>query len=86
MPSQSSPPATCKCLCHAPNDGIWYSAGVSVLDVIEAAVACKCCRPRHCEALLSQRLANAPTPRVIGRWVDPEPTKQQADGDTEDGG
>ncbi len=71
----------CQCWCHAPIDGIWFPHGVSVLDVIEAAVACSCCRPRHAPALLSRRLANSPEPRERTLWVDPDPIRPQADGD-----
>ncbi len=53
-----------------------------VTDVIEAAVACSCCRPHHVAALLSTRLANSPEPRERTLWVDPDPIKR----DTEDGG
>lgn len=90
MSSELLPPARCACPCHYASspDGIarQRADGVSVTDVIEAAVACKCCRPRHCPALLARDLANAPPPTIIERvpWVDPEPPKFAPDG--EDGG
>ncbi len=76
----------CVCPCHwsSSPEGIaerQRADGVLVTDVIEAAVACSCCRPHHVAALLSTRLANSPEPREQTLWVDPDPIRR----DTEDG-
>lgn len=81
------PPERCLCECHrcASPDGIVVrirADGVSLYDVVEAAVACADCRGKHAVALLSMRLANAPAPRIVDRdaWQDPPRKIEGEDG------
>jgi hypothetical protein len=83
----------CVCPCHTSSSPAsiverYRADGVPTNDVIEAACACSKCLNTHADALLSMRLANAPTPRVVDRvaWVDSDPKKTQADGEGDDGG
>lgn len=75
------PPTRCICLCHDGSIGDRFRAdGVDVRDIIEAAVACDRCRKYHVYALLSDRDANAPQPRIIQprettEWVDVDPVR-----------
>ena len=86
MPDELHPSPRCLCLCHQGSITDRFRAdGVSLYDVVEAAVACEDCRGKHAVALLSTRLANAPGPRIVERiaWVDPDPPKKI---EGEDGG
>ncbi len=85
MPETLHPPpdTRCLCFCHAGSIGDRYrSDGVSLYDVVEAAVACRYCRGRHAVALLSSALANAPDTRVYDPygWADPPRKPEGEDG------
>lgn len=48
----------CRCFCHCGSVADRWGGGVAVIDVIEAAVACKRCENKYCAALLSRKLPN----------------------------
>ncbi len=87
MPDVLQPPDTrCLCFCHAGSITDRFRAdGVSLYDIVEAAVACEHCRGKHAVALLSTALANAPDARIYDPygWADPEIPKKP---EGEDGG
>ncbi len=85
MPDTLHPPAErCSCRCHEGSvSDRWRADGVSLYDIVEAAVACHRCRGKHAVALLSMRPANAPAPRVVEPYIEPDPPKKP---EGEDGG
>jgi hypothetical protein len=71
----------CWCKCH--RGSVADPPYVDALNILEAAVACDHCKPRHCLVMLGELLANEaePEPRVFDptQWKDPQTGGRVAD-------
>lgn len=68
---------------HAARANFFDDLGsVQTEDALEAAVACRACQAKHCDALSSRTVAR---PRIVKKF-DPNSDSQRGQADGEDGG